>query len=738
MRTKRGGRFVAGTFLLLASLAARGARAETAPAPLRLGAAPSSLRFTTEIAAFDRTFVLSSDDDKASLNELSVQVDLLDGEKRLLPVECSLGGQPCDVKLSGNPKEALLHIKALLPAAGAYGGNLRALAPSTQASGAFSLSIERAQPKLGVEVSGIDTKLGQYCPLPGCDDFVNLWVALRETAGAGARLNAPTIVALSFKGANDAHYQSDYMLETTDEAGKALNWPLELAPGETRRVRLAILGIDAAGTYGGKLRLSGRQVAEGAGSIAAADANFSAVVKEPWFVAFLFILIGVLAGEGMRQYRRALIPRYEAGRALLLAARRYLERPGEPPPDWCRQALEVLRARVDEQLELLEQGVVGEEPLVEQLALYHRWAPLQTLALRLPEAARAPFRPALEAVRTALLEAPNRERIAAADKALGGVDEGLRAATNAEAKARIDALLANIEGLEKASAGLDPVELGAMREGLNAAKAKVDADEPAAATALYEEATLRYARLVATVLENSLATLPEGFITEKAWRELKDEIAPALRRVRDAADAATAIVAQADARRTWLKGLTTGLRHLVDARIAHASDPGASVVRDRLEAARKQLESSREQLERGDLDAAAAAYAKARDEYAESKPKEGMMDASGAVQAPTRLPLLRALGPLVLAGRTSEQTFGTRLQALRRKTSFYGFWFFVASAAIATLSGVQVLWAGDATWGGWGARILALFWGLGLHQASGALVQGVEGLRVKIDGTRPA
>jgi hypothetical protein len=34
---------------------------------------------------------------------------------------------------------------------------------------------------------------------------------------------------------------------------------------------------------------------------------------------------------------------------------------------------------------------------------------------------------------------------------------------------------------------------------------------------------------------------------------------------------------------------------------------------------------------------------------------------------------------------------------------------------ISVLSGVQLLWAGDATWGSFDSKLLAFLWGLGLH-----------------------
>ena len=52
----------------------------------------------------------------------------------------------------------------------------------------------------------------------------------------------------------------------------------------------------------------------------------------------------------------------------------------------------------------------------------------------------------------------------------------------------------------------------------------------------------------------------------------------------------------------------------------------------------------------------------------------------------------------------------------------------IAIGAIAVVIGVQLLWVNDFTWGGWGSWCVAFLWGLGMHQVTGASVQGITGI----------
>jgi hypothetical protein len=57
----------------------------------------------------------------------------------------------------------------------------------------------------------------------------------------------------------------------------------------------------------------------------------------------------------------------------------------------------------------------------------------------------------------------------------------------------------------------------------------------------------------------------------------------------------------------------------------------------------------------------------------------------------------------------------------------------VVAILVATLLGIATLWSPKATWGGWEDHIVALLWGLGLHQFTFA---GVSALSDKLTGAK--
>ena len=61
-----------------------------------------------------------------------------------------------------------------------------------------------------------------------------------------------------------------------------------------------------------------------------------------------------------------------------------------------------------------------------------------------------------------------------------------------------------------------------------------------------------------------------------------------------------------------------------------------------------------------------------------------------------------------------------------------------AVAAVAAVGlGLTLLWANDASWGGVDDIVIAVLWGLGLHQGTGAAFVGLRGTAQAIAGIRP-
>jgi hypothetical protein len=81
-----------------------------------------------------------------------------------------------------------------------------------------------------------------------------------------------------------------------------------------------------------------------------------------------------------------------------------------------------------------------------------------------------------------------------------------------------------------------------------------------------------------------------------------------------------------------------------------------------------------------------------------------------------------------------ETQYGTQrapladLRAINKLINRRDLYFMAAIWLTATVLGLNLLWLPDPSWGGWGDWLVALLWGLGLHQVGGAAFEGVTGL----------
>ena len=76
-----------------------------------------------------------------------------------------------------------------------------------------------------------------------------------------------------------------------------------------------------------------------------------------------------------------------------------------------------------------------------------------------------------------------------------------------------------------------------------------------------------------------------------------------------------------------------------------------------------------------------------------------------------------------LTGTIGSKAAFEKLNRLIRRSDFL---ISAAVLGIACLMGIKALWLSDLSWGGWEDRVIAVLWGLGLHQAT---FTGVDALR---------
>jgi hypothetical protein len=92
--------------------------------------------------------------------------------------------------------------------------------------------------------------------------------------------------------------------------------------------------------------------------------------------------------------------------------------------------------------------------------------------------------------------------------------------------------------------------------------------------------------------------------------------------------------------------------------------------------------------------------------------------------------------PVLADGRGSDVIASSRALAITQRTIDRIDWFVLLVAiVVATVLGVTVLWTPNPTWGGWDDRIVAVLWGLGLHQFT---FTGLAGLADRLRGAQSA
>lgn len=280
----------------------------------------------------------------------------------------------------------------------------------------------RAEPPIIIEpVAAVS---GRACWLGSCDG-VDAWVALRATTRVSVAPPVPIAMTYAAKG---TRYQEPHTVVMVDADGKPSAGALEFAPGETRQVRLHIAGLTQAGDHQMSLRWTvtpqGTSPAppESAPVPTAVDTSLHVALREPAGVAAVCILLGVLGAELIRYIRRRAVPRLVAQRALLLAAQQGL---GEAGTDqaWSQPIVDLLRARVVQAIEFINQGFPANERIADQINLFRRWRELQTIVRTLPDEERTAFQEKLDVARGALLANPDPIQLDVAKGALDIIDD---------------------------------------------------------------------------------------------------------------------------------------------------------------------------------------------------------------------------------------------------------------------------------------------------------------------------
>lgn len=708
-----------------------------------LGAGAQGLAVATTESTFTYPLRLVRNAPGGGALDVTLEVPVLVGpDGATFPIRLERGGAAVDGPVTLPPLRVVeLSLVGGTPVAGTYATEL-GLVYGGRRHG-VPLTVTRTRPPAPVSFLGavpVARTLG--------GDGVRLKVRLEQSEGAPLTVYRPAFVALDRK-AGDATVQADYSGPTYQGAdGKPVGPTLDLVPGVPVELTLTLHDLTDPGRYEGTLQV-------GAVDHLPVQQAVTLVLRRDWPLAALLIAIGVGLSAALRWYGQTERPR------LVLQRRGYR----------LRQQLEGFRGREDD-LSVRERGLLDavlgrlDEVLARLEGGEGTTAEAETA---LDEAGRKlgllpawiALRRRIDAVRpTAAAAAVRSEQ--AADGAFFA-RTGTTAEEAAALRARIDALgdkltedvrtalLAAIAALETevAERAAAPPETVAREVGarLREARDEAEARRLGAARIRLDQARRAWTDLLVAAFRRELAaSAPPVGLTAADWTALQGTTTRLLDGVAEETDADRAGERYRDAYARYLAALLDAAARVVSERLA-AQPATVDAARQALETARDGLAGARAALDAGRLAAAADGYGKAIGALAapaSAGAGGGLMGGRAAVA-----PLAGGAGAIaageVPAGAGEGEArapadmpvpAAAALAALRARQRQLDLLLLLAMLVVAILLGLQVLWLDDPDWGTPGDLIVAMLWGLGLHQVAGSAFQGLHGLYAQFAETR--
>jgi hypothetical protein len=652
------------------------------------------------------------------------------------------------LKLSAH-SSAPVEVAAELGPEGEYSGELILVVGKTRS--AVKISVTRALDEMGVEVLGIEP-VNDLAARIG-ETSTTLRMTLGEKAGRSVMFATPVLIEYARKE-GDSRDKTGFKIQGLEPAQDSIS----LGAGESKELGVKLDGFEGAGEYVGKLRF----ISKGYTPV---DAAFTVTLRESAWSAFGAILLGVIVSTILRWLTQQFRPRLMERRRLfklVLALDSMLREPDRDPAE--AEVIGVLREHCSAVSQDIDDGDMNTvktdiDLLESRRKLFIDWVRWRRRVLALsPPELRKQFMSKIETVRTRLVEKSTAEQLTAAGETLSGLGDLIDTALDKELEKRIKAIEDSIVALVARPSSVIAVRANAeVRPLLKEAEAQRGTDLPRA-LATYMQARAIWAGLLLDDLAGLLAMdLPlqvDAAAKAKVTEPLIAEVKSAIAQVSGDTDGA---IRQYD---SVLARYVAGLCELMPAEfakvttaIATAKKDGAinademKTLNDQVTAAQLSIEGARKTNLEGNRQEALASVLAAmkairetidqatRKTRGEAKvaamTAETLQEAIGSAPGELADPQRRGLGRSFGGAPVTQATI-SRLARLNKAIDWLS--TFVA-IVVASVLGITTLWSTDATWGGWQDWLVAMLWGLGLHQFT---FTSVNSLRDRITGAEAA
>jgi hypothetical protein len=677
-----------------------------------------------------KTLIESNDEAK----DVRVVVTQFAGPQQITPA-CTVDAAPCETPFTiGKLSSKALSIEADgFDSAGVYTAILSIISAAGRQS--LTMSVTRsAPPALAVRIVSM-AKVEQTT-----SDELSLRVLLQETGGAPHSLNPPEIADIATESPGKGRVAANITGVRSFDGCTELKGPWTLSAGGLKAIQVDLLGLTDPGEYKALVRFpspDGQSV----------EQTVTIDLRRSGLIAALFIALGV----GISALLHAIVtlrPWLVQNRMAtsldtdLKNAVRKLN-----PVDGEVGVVGAIRDQLEgvaRKLSAGERVADADETLAEvdrKLNVLPKWIAASRRVNAMPQPVPAEISQTVDNSATDLLSAGfDQTKETSVSNELNKLGPKIDAALAADLKARIAAM----QVVAQSSASLTSQKAKDLLASdvipkLNEAAKSIGTEPLTVAASQYAEAQTGYAKVLAQEVTEALAQPPMTASSAAKWEEAKVAVEPFLQTVAQkkgdealkAARIAFAIFV--DAAAASLQKWAAEENAVIDA--GAASTGVKAALKARIGEVEAAAAKAQQHAVDGAIDLAASTYANALALYKKFAVEKtnAQMGAAGAEPAAVPAAVDLSAFPISVAHdvisifRTTPPTpaFWSRL------VNGIDAIIIVIALALAVGLGLKLLWDGNSTWGSFSDCLVAILWGLGLHQVSGNAFEGIPALIAK-------